>query len=143
PQLVEGQESNQPATSAAQAERRAPRGVPGGRPPGQAPRGVPGGRPPGQAPRGVPGGRPPGSDPRGGQGGPPGQAPRGVPGGRPPESTQPPSRPGASSPRLVSRPLINPRLTADPRLRIWLARIAIALVLYIGFMLSLGWRYAL
>jgi hopene-associated glycosyltransferase HpnB len=43
----------------------APRGDPGGRPPGTAPRGDPGGRPPGTAQRGDPGGRPPGTAPRG------------------------------------------------------------------------------
>src|SRR5215469_18985056 len=54
----------------------APRGDPGGRPPGTVPRGDPGGRPPGTVPRGDPGGRPPGTAPRGDPGGrPPGTAP--------------------------------------------------------------------
>ena len=44
---------------------------------------------------------------------------------------------------LVGRPLVSPRLTADPRWRIWAARIAIAVVIYLIFMLLLGWRVGL
>jgi hypothetical protein len=43
---------------------------------------------------------------------------------------------------LVSRPLISPRFAADPRLRAWLARAVIAAALYVAFMISLGWQYA-
>lgn len=44
---------------------------------------------------------------------------------------------------LVSRPLINPRLRADPRLRVWVTRTIVAAVLYFGVMLWLGWRAGL
>jgi hypothetical protein len=42
---------------------------------------------------------------------------------------------------LVSRPLINPRLRADPRLRVWVVRTVVALAVFIGFSIGLGWRY--
>ncbi len=43
---------------------------------------------------------------------------------------------------LIGRPLVNPRLAADPRARVWITRIVIAAAVYLGFMLGLGWRYA-
>jgi hypothetical protein len=54
----------------------------------------------------------------------------------------PPARHGATNAPGVSKPLVNPRLTADPRLRIWITRTAIAAAFYIGFQLALGWKYA-
>jgi hypothetical protein len=44
---------------------------------------------------------------------------------------------------LVIRPLINPRLTADPRLRIWLIRIGICLVAFSAVTIWKDWRYGL
>ena len=44
---------------------------------------------------------------------------------------------------LISRPIVSARRSADPRVRIWVARSAIAVVLYLGFMLWLDWRIAL
>ncbi len=44
---------------------------------------------------------------------------------------------------LVSRPLVNPRLRADPRFRVWVVRTVVALVVFIGFSIGLGWRYGL
>lgn len=43
---------------------------------------------------------------------------------------------------LVGRPLINPRLAADPRMRVWITRVVLAVAVYFGIMLALGWRYA-
>ena len=53
------------------------------------------------------------------------------------------SRPARRQPvyPLVSRPLINPRLRADPRFRVWVVRTVVALVVFIGFSIGLGWRY--
>jgi hypothetical protein len=42
---------------------------------------------------------------------------------------------------LVTRPLINPRLTADPRLRIWIVRTAICLAAFIAVTIWKDWRY--
>jgi hypothetical protein len=42
---------------------------------------------------------------------------------------------------LVTRPLINPRLTADPRLRVWIVRTAICLVAFIAVTIWKDWRY--
>lgn len=53
------------------------------------------------------------------------------------------TRPQQTSQPITSRPIINPRLTADPRLRIWSIRTGIAAGLYICFMLWLGWRVGL
>ena len=44
---------------------------------------------------------------------------------------------------LTSRPLINPHLRSDPRLRIWIARLVIALVIFAGFAIVLSWRVGL
>ena len=44
---------------------------------------------------------------------------------------------------LISRPLISPRLRADPRVRVWITRVAVSLALYIGFTIGLNWRYGL
>ncbi len=44
---------------------------------------------------------------------------------------------------LVSKPLINPRLMADPRLRIWIIRIGICLAAFIGVTIWKDWRYGL
>ena len=53
------------------------------------------------------------------------------------------SRPARRQPvyPLVSRPLVNPRLRADPRLRVWVVRTVVALAVFIGFSIGLGWRY--
>jgi len=53
------------------------------------------------------------------------------------------ARPQLASLPLVSRPLANPQLRADPRVRIWATRIAIVVVLYFGIMLWHGWRLGL
>jgi len=56
------------------------------------------------------------------------------------------TRPTQSQPLagpLISRPLISPRLRADPRLRVWVTRAVIAFALYIGFTIGPGWRYGL
>jgi len=42
---------------------------------------------------------------------------------------------------LVSRPLVNPRLRADPRFRVWIVRTVVALAVFAGFSIGLGWRY--
>jgi hypothetical protein len=44
---------------------------------------------------------------------------------------------------LVSKPLINPKLTSDPRLRIWILRIGICLVAFTAVTIWKGWRYGL
>ncbi len=44
---------------------------------------------------------------------------------------------------LVTKPLINPRLTADPRLRIWLVRIGVCLVAFTAVTIWKDWRYGL
>ena len=44
---------------------------------------------------------------------------------------------------LVSRPLINPRLTSDPRLRIWLIRIGVCLIAFAAVTMWKNWRYGL
>lgn len=41
---------------------------------------------------------------------------------------------------IVSRPLINPRLRADPRLRIWITRAAVAIAIYLIAMFWLSMR---
>jgi hypothetical protein len=47
-----------------------------------------------------------------------------------------------SSP-LASRQIVNPRLGDDPRLRIWIIRIIVAIVVYFGFLFWHGWRLGL
>ncbi len=42
---------------------------------------------------------------------------------------------------LASRPLVNPRLRADPRLRVWVIRSIVTFAVYLGFTIGLGWRY--
>ena len=42
---------------------------------------------------------------------------------------------------LTSRPLISPRLRADPRLRVWIARAVVSLLLFIAVTMALNWRY--
>jgi len=44
-------------------------------------------------------------------------------------------------PLISRRPQVNPRLRADPRLRVWVTRIVIMLVLFAGFTLWRDWRY--
>jgi hypothetical protein len=44
---------------------------------------------------------------------------------------------------LMSRPLINPHLRSDPRLRIWITRLVVALVILVGFAIVLSWRVGL
>jgi len=41
---------------------------------------------------------------------------------------------------VASRPLVNPHLRSDPRLRIWIQRTAVAAAVYLGFMIWHGWR---
>ena len=44
---------------------------------------------------------------------------------------------------LTSRPLINPHLRSDPRLRIWITRLVVALAILVGFTIGLSWRVGL
>jgi hypothetical protein len=44
---------------------------------------------------------------------------------------------------LTSRPLINPHLRNDPRLRIWITRLVVAIVILAGFAIGLNWRVGL
>jgi hypothetical protein len=41
---------------------------------------------------------------------------------------------------LTSRPLVNPHLRNDPRLRVWIIRTVVAFVLLVGFTIWLNWR---
>jgi hypothetical protein len=41
---------------------------------------------------------------------------------------------------LTSRPLVNPHLRNDPRLRVWIIRTVVAFVLLVGFTIGLNWR---
>jgi hypothetical protein len=61
----------------------------------------------------------------------------------PQETWSRPTRRQEHAEPLVSRPLISPRLRADPRLRIWVTRAIVALALYLGFAIGLNWRYGL
>ncbi len=53
-----------------------------------------------------------------------------------------PGRPLPGQP-ITSRPLINPRVRDDPRLRFWIVRTVVAIVIYFGFLFWLGWRIGL
>jgi hypothetical protein len=44
---------------------------------------------------------------------------------------------------LTSRPLINPHLRNDPRLRIWINRLVAAIVILAGFAIAINWRVGL
>jgi len=44
---------------------------------------------------------------------------------------------------LTSRPLVNPHLRHDPRLRVWITRAVVAFVLLIGFTIGVNWRIGL
>jgi hypothetical protein len=44
---------------------------------------------------------------------------------------------------LTSRPLINPHLRNDPRLRIWITRLVVAIVILAGFAIAVDWRVGL
>jgi hypothetical protein len=44
---------------------------------------------------------------------------------------------------LTSRPLINPHLRNDPRLRVWITRLVVALAILTGFAIGLSWRVGL
>ncbi len=52
---------------------------------------------------------------------------------------QPAGRPLPAQP-LISRPLVNPHLRADPRLRVWIIRTVLTAAVYLGFMIWQGWR---
>jgi hypothetical protein len=62
-------------------------------------------------------------------------------GNRAPANT-PNSRPLMSRP-LMSKPLINPHLRNDPRLRVWITRLVVALAVLAGFAIGLSWRVGL
>ena len=42
---------------------------------------------------------------------------------------------------VTSRPLISPHLRKDPRLKVWLSRVLVALVIYIAISMWKDWRY--
>jgi len=67
--------------------------------------------------------------------------------GRPLTTTRrrgrPQARPQSTGQTVYSRPLLNPRLAADPRLKIWVTRSVISVAVFLGFMLWLGWRIGL
>lgn len=44
---------------------------------------------------------------------------------------------------LTSRPLIHPHLRADPRLRVWITRVVISLLLFIALSMWKDWRFGL
>jgi hypothetical protein len=44
---------------------------------------------------------------------------------------------------LVTKPLVNPKLTSDPRLRIWVIRIGVCVVAFVAVTLWKDWRYGL
>jgi len=44
---------------------------------------------------------------------------------------------------LTSRPLVNPHLRSDPRLRVWTTRAIVAFVIFIGFTIAADWRIGL
>jgi hypothetical protein len=44
---------------------------------------------------------------------------------------------------LTSRPVINPHLRSDPRLRIWTTRAIVAFAIFIGFTIGVNWRIGL
>ena len=60
----------------------------------------------------------------------------------PPTSSGPSRRQQFAGP-LTSRPIVSPRLRADPRLRVWISRSAVAIAVFIGFTTWVGWRYGL
>jgi hypothetical protein len=47
------------------------------------------------------------------------------------------------APVIVSRPIVSPRLRADPRLRVWIIRSILTAVVYLGFQIWRDWRYGL
>jgi Nuclease-related domain len=44
---------------------------------------------------------------------------------------------------LTTRPLVNPHLRNDPRLRVWIIRALVAFMLLVGFTIGLNWRIGL
>ena len=44
---------------------------------------------------------------------------------------------------LTTRPLVNPHLRNDPRLRVWIIRALVAFMLFVGFTIGLNWRIGL
>ncbi len=44
---------------------------------------------------------------------------------------------------LAARPLVNPHLRNDPRLRVWITRTIVAIVFFAGFTIGLNWRIGL
>jgi Nuclease-related domain len=44
---------------------------------------------------------------------------------------------------LTSRPLVNPHLRRDPRLKIWITRAIVAIVIMLGFTIGVSWRIGL
>jgi len=62
----------------------------------------------------------------------------------PPKAAAPPdagTRPARG--KQLGRPIINPHWRADPRLRVWVTRGIVALLVFVGFGIGLGWRYGL
>jgi hypothetical protein len=62
---------------------------------------------------------------------------------RRPATAGPPARATASqvSGPIYSRPLINPRLRADPRVRVWITRTLICLIAFTAVTIWQNWRY--
>jgi Nuclease-related domain len=95
----------------------------------------------------------------GGQGGQGGQSSQGaqgdqgaeVPAGSPGRPRQPRAHTMANralanslnSRPLTSRPLVNPHLRRDPRLKIWITRAIVAIVIMLGFTIGVSWRIGL
>jgi len=59
-----------------------------------------------------------------------------------PTSNRPARRQQFAGP-LTARPIISPRLRADPRLGVWVSRSIVAIAVFAGFALWIGWRYGL
>jgi hypothetical protein len=41
---------------------------------------------------------------------------------------------------LASRPVVSPRLRADPRLRVWVTRAIVTIAVFLGFTIGISWR---
>ncbi|HET9894055.1 MAG TPA: nuclease-related domain-containing protein [Streptosporangiaceae bacterium] len=62
---------------------------------------------------------------------------------RPSGQTRLPARSRRTRTPLVSRPLVNPRLRADPRLRVWISRLVLCLIVFIAVSIWKDWRFGI